>query len=141
MKTKFKFVCVEALASKDGKHVAHLVSQDGHYLGVRPRKRDELPERVKLQHWRVDQAPTVSLIERFVPAKQVVKLSQDVRKAIKKAMLKVHLPKDAKKNDPIFVLASDFGEAMKAFGLEIPKPKTKKGKGKGKGDEGAGGAD
>lgn len=145
-KPKFKFVCIEALASKDKKHVAHLVSQDGHYLGVRPRKRGELPDRVALKHWRHDQAPTVSLIERFVPAKQVVKLTNDVRKALKKKMLKSHLPKGAKKGDPIFVLSADFAEAMKAFGLDPnPPPPKKSNSGKksegGKKDVATGGAD
>lgn len=123
-KQLFKFVCVEAVKSKDGKHVEVLVSEKGHFIGVAHRDRSELPARVKVKHWRADQAPTVSLVERFVPAKQVRQFTRDIRKALKKDMLKAHRPKGAKEGDPIWVLAEDYADAMKKFGMKEPKAPT-----------------
>lgn len=123
---KQKFVCVEAVASEDGKHVACLVSENGHYVGVGHRDREQLPERIKLKHWRYDQAPTVSLIERFVPKKQVRRMSRDIMKAIGNGSLKVHLPPKSKdKNANPWILADDFAEARKVFGM-AKKPPTEK---------------
>lgn len=116
-----KFVCVEAL-EEDG-HAKYLVSENGHFIGVTPNP--EQPERVKLEHWSRDQPPTVSLCERFLPRRHVRKMSRDITKALKKKMLKCHLPKGAKKNAPIWALAADYAGAMEAFGVKEPKKPTK----------------
>ena len=129
-KKLFKFVCVSALPADEGSvGVKYLVSDNGHFVGVSPRK--DQPERIMLKHWREDQAPTCSLVERYQPRQQVRRMTHTIFKAMKRGMLKVHLPNGAKdENANPWVTATDIVTAMKAFGVatEAPKPSKPKSK-------------
>jgi hypothetical protein len=104
-KPKFRYGCFEAHAADEGPGVKYLVTdKDGTYVGVIARS---VPE---------DERAHAELVERFNTRKQVKRLSHELRRAVKRDMVKQH-------GD--IVKAEGVVEAMKMLGISETPPAPK----------------